>query len=419
MKRSIYIIASVTMSALSAFGQNVSNVDFYIDGPKVIVTYDLDKNADVYLFASTFASDGWNTSYMNYSAYRAMPPALRAVAGDIGKNVAPGHKTAIWYFKEEVSCFFVSDPETGIARFEDYTAMWEKQIREKRVIKQEEASRYEKTSIAPDLFNSLQMKVEAHPTTSEPEMVYIDGCDGDGDFWMGKYEVTVSEFAAFVNETNYVTDAERKGYAEIWSKKRNNWEKKKGIDWRYDETGNLRPINDYPFYPVVNVSHNDAESYCEWLCQKFNKGYHLPDFVDWINTATAVPPSYVYHGATGYAGSTDGLEVGWFAENSDYTIHKIGTKAPNRLHIYDMSGNVYEWLYNEYDDKKDIMSERYQDPIGDCSIGAGGSCFESMSAVEDTKFWKKDVCGANIGFRVMMHVRSTQNWITGEFLEHL
>lgn len=79
--------------------QNVTNLDFKLQGDEVIVTYDLDQDADIYLFAQIDEKDGWNTSFMNYSAYRYDAPALRAVTGDVGKRVIKGkHKQIIWKY---------------------------------------------------------------------------------------------------------------------------------------------------------------------------------------------------------------------------------------------------------------------------------------------------------------------------------
>lgn len=415
MKNFIIIFSiALTFTYSSSLGQNVSNVDFYIDGAKVVVTYDLDKNADVYLFASTCATDGWNTSYMNYSAYRAMPPALRAVEGDVGKNITPGHKTAIWYYKEEVSCFFAQDKETGIGTFVVYTAAWEKQIREMRS-KIENTDRYSNISLDSKLFNSIQMKVEAYPSTPEPELVYIDGCDGMGDYWIGKYEVTVAEFAAFVKDTKYVTDAEKKGVGEVWSKSKKTYETKKGVNWRHDEYGTPRLASSYHLYPVINVSHNDATAYCDWLSKKFNKIYYLPSVSDWMEVASECPPGRIFFRgeswAADFSGSLDGFEVGWFSENSDCVIRKIGEKTPNRLHVYDMSGNVNEWLFNGEDTKG------YEEPTGDIRLGIGGSSFEEKRTInESLRTWNKESSNINVGFRVAMYVGGLYNWVTGKKL---
>ncbi len=84
MKYFRYILLFVGVLLCShLFAQNVSNADFYQDGKTIVVTYYLDKAADVSVLVST---DGGVT----YSA------PLRYVSGDVGKNVQPGNKRIVW-----------------------------------------------------------------------------------------------------------------------------------------------------------------------------------------------------------------------------------------------------------------------------------------------------------------------------------
>lgn len=404
-----------TLCTLLIKAQNVTNFDFKLQGDEVIVTYDLDQNADIYLFAQIDEKDGWNTSFMNYSAYRYDAPALRAVTGDVGKRVPKGkNKKIIWKYQTEVMPFFGGKSDAGLESFVVY------------LDKEGKVSRS-----STNLLTALQMKIEAYPPTYEPDMVYIDGCDGLGNYWIGRYEVTIEEFAAFIKETNYVTDAEKKGYGEIWSQTKKDWEKKKGVDWRCDESGNPRPISDYGKYPVVNVSHNDAMAYCDWLYEKYNKNYILPSVEDWLEVAQGIVPGHQsfigLHAGTGnfvYSGSNNIDEVGWYNGNSNYKIHPIGKKKPNQCHVYDMTGNVYEWCYNYYDEEKDRISRGYTDVEKGKNFnkywGCGGSCFEqarTIDANDCVRWWEKDVCGVNVGFRVVMDVSRNINWITGEKIE--
>lgn len=395
--------------------QNVTNLDFKLQGDEVIVTYDLDQDADIYLFAQIDEKDGWNTSFMNYSAYRYDAPALRAVTGDVGKRVIKGkHKQIIWKYQTEVMPFFGGKSESGLIS---------------NVVYLDKKGKVSRSST--NILNALQIKIEAYPSTFEPDMVYIDGCDGSGNYWIGRYEVTIEEFAAFIEETGYITDAEKKGYGEIWSRTKNDWEKKKGMNWRCDESGNPRPISDYGKYPVVNVSHNDAMAYCDWLYKKYNKEYLLPCVENWLEIAQGiVPDKYLWIGlvnGTGeytYSGSNNINEVGWYNSNSDYKIHPIGQKKPNKCHVYDMTGNVNEWCYNYVDEEKQMISKGYSDVKKGKNfnnyLGCGGSCFTEAQTIDVddcVKYWDKNTCGVNLGFRVVMVVPRSINWITGEKIE--
>lgn len=386
--------------------QNVSNLDFYMQDDNIVVTYDLDMDADIYLFASVNEKDGWNTSFMNWSSYLREAPALRAVSGDVGRSVKKGvGRKIIWNIKNEVPSFFADKTEEGLASF---------------VIHDSDG---EKSYTATTILEVLQMKIEAYPPTCEPELVWIDGCDGSGNFWIGKYEVTIAEFAYFVRETGYKTTAEKQGWAEIWDRGKNGWAKKRGVSWKCDEEGNERPISDYSKYPVVNVSYYDAVAYCEWLSKRYNKNYNLPLDRHWIVVAAEVNTCWGVMALPGkyqYSGSDRIDDVGWCNWNSNNTIQPIGLKKSNIYKVHDMSGNVYEWVYGIFDEEGNSIENKSELNNTYISYGMGGSCFEAPARLSEENnysllYWKSNVTGVNIGFRVIMWVNENQgqswkNW---------
>ena len=172
------------------------------------------------------------------------------------------------------------------------------------------------------------------------------------DFYISKTEVTYSQFKEFIQETSYKTDAEKRGYSYIYD---NGWKKKNGVTWKDDVKGNRRSQNEYN-HPVIHVSWNDAKAFAEWAEGR------LPTEAEWEYAARGGNKSRGYK----YAGSNDIDRVAWYDGNSGSKTHPVGTKQPNELGLYDMSGNVWEWCSDWYD------SDYYEDSRRDNPQGPSG-----------------------------------------------
>ena len=110
--------------------------------------------------------------------------------------------------------------------------------------------------------------------------------------------------------------------------------------------------------PVENVSWNDAQAFLAKLTILTGKMFRLPTESEWEYAARGGQRSKGYK----YSGSNKVGEVAWYEENYKKdkqgdrgTTHPVGTKKPNELGIYDMSGNVWEWCEDWY------TKEYYQD----------------------------------------------------------
>ena len=108
-------------------------------------------------------------------------------------------------------------------------------------------------------------------------------------------------------------------------------------------------------HPMVNISWDDATAYCYWLRGKLNKAFRLPTEAEWEFAAGG--------GAKGkhlaYSGRNLPDSVAWYGHKSNSTM-PVALKLPNELGLYDMSGNVWEWCTDWYDEnyyKSDVKSD--------------------------------------------------------------
>ena len=133
----------------------------------------------------------------------------------------------------------------------------------------------------------------------------------------------------------------------------------------YEAVMGSNPAHNYGVgddYPVYSVSWYNAVEYCnalsiqveltpcynlsDWSCDFSANGYRLPTEAEWeYSSRGGVNWTDNYR----YSGTTDNLgDYAWYSSNSSSQTHEVGSKLPNQLDIYDMSGNVYEWCNDRY-----------------------------------------------------------------------
>jgi len=130
--------------------------------------------------------------------------------------------------------------------------------------------------------------------------------------------------------------------------------------------------------PVENVNWEDTLEFIRRLKEETGKNYRLPTEAEWEYAARSGGEKQQWSGTS----SLDDLkDYAWYSDNSEGKIYPVGQKKPNGLGIYDMSGNVKEWVLDYYDEKYYEKSPR-ENPQGSLSgkrVTRGGSWNASPS----------------------------------------
>lgn len=165
--------------------------------------------------------------------------------------------------------------------------------------------------------------------------------------------------------------------------------------------------------PVENITWEDAVEYTRRLSEKTGNRYRLPSESEWEYACRA-------NQNLNLCGSNSQNEISWNAKNSDWRTHTVAKKIPNAFGLYDMSGNVAEWVEDCYDANHYFSGPKNGRAFTrkKCSehVAKGGSFQEGS---DDGKLraasrsgWSSDYSGyGTIGFRV---VREIDNSSIGE-----
>lgn len=153
-----------------------------------------------------------------------------------------------------------------------------------------------------------------------------------------------------------------------------------------------------PRKPADNVTWEDAQSFINALNLLTGLTFRLPTEAEWEYAAKGGKKSLGYY----YSGSDNIEKVAWYGRNAytvkplgpDYGTHYVGTKSPNELGLYDMSGNVWEWCQDWH---KDYSKRKQKNPVGPTTGSAkvvrGGcfTCHENLCTVTHRKWmWPND-----------------------------
>jgi formylglycine-generating enzyme required for sulfatase activity len=152
--------------------------------------------------------------------------------------------------------------------------------------------------------------------------------------------------------------------------------------------------------PVIYVSWDDAVAYAQWLSDQTGKRYRLPSEAEWEYACRSGGRQEEY------CGGNDPEALAWYEDNSGGTTHPVGQKSSNGLGLHDMSGNVWEWVQDCWNDSYNgAPGDGSAWTSGDCSqlVGRGGSWGSLPAGLRSaSRFWSFSVSRYdNLGFRLV------------------
>lgn len=165
-------------------------------------------------------------------------------------------------------------------------------------------------------------------------------------FWMGMYEVTHDEFDLFFKDPytsqNNQADAITRPSPQYVD-----------LSWDMGREGG---------FPVNSMQQRTALMYCRWLYNKTGLFYRLPTEAEWEYACRAGSSSPYFFGD-----EEKKLEkFAWYKKNSREAYHKVGQLQPNAFGLYDMLGNVSEWVLDQYDENYFIKTkDETTDPVAE------------------------------------------------------
>lgn len=124
-------------------------------------------------------------------------------------------------------------------------------------------------------------------------------------------------------------------------------------------------------YPVYYVSWSDCQNFISKLNELTGENFHLPTEAEWEFACRGGIKSRGYK----FSGSNDINRVAWYGDISGDNVHPVGTKMPNELGIYDMSGNVNEWCSDWFGKYSGASQHSPAGPLdGTYRVTRGGAC---------------------------------------------
>ncbi len=258
--------------------------------------------------------------------------------------------------------------------------------------------------------------------------------------WVAKFETTWHEYKYYMSMYEVFKDLQDKGVRMISDENKS------------DAVTTPTPLYDPTFtyeygqdlrLPAVTMTQYSAKQYTKWLSKLTSQQFRLPTEAEWEYACRAGSETEYYFGD-----DEDELEdYAWFYDNSDEVPHLVGEKKPNAFGLYDMHGNVMEWVIDGYTEDgyeaaadkepKTVMEAIQWAETPDNRVVRGGSFQDDPEMLrsaarrgsedEDWKeedpniplspFWYSNDPARGVGFRIVRSFQPLDNEMIKKFWE--
>lgn len=202
---------------------------------------------------------------------------------------------------------------------------------------------------------------------------YLGDIIVDKDFYIGKYEVKQKQWYDTMQDNNnnihaYPPTGYEYGEGDNFPVYYVSWYDSLVFCNRLSRLENLTPVYSIKGTTDDNLWGDSPTSYnIDWSSVSVDtsaSGYRLPTRAEWIYSVRGGSNGNIYT----YPGSNNINEVAWYLGNSAGIMYEVGTKLPNELGIYDMSGNVREYILNKDSIYDNVIGGNFSSTAYECAI---------------------------------------------------
>jgi formylglycine-generating enzyme required for sulfatase activity len=250
----------------------------------------------------------------------------------------------------------------------------------------------------------------------DPDEAPVHEVQVDKGFAMARSPVTIGQFRDFVRSSGYVPQSQSMGGGSVYDEQSGGLRDDASVTWQDDYAG--KPGQER--LPVINVSWNDAKAYADWLSQRSGKKYRLPSEAEFEYALRAGSTTKYWWGDSNPSSRIENLTGGgdrsgsgrrWSNAFSGYKDGYWGPApvmsfTPNPFGLYDMGGNVSEWVADCWHDnyiRAPRTAEAWVNPGCTRRVIRGGSWGSAPDMVRSAyrQGAAADLRNARVGFRIV------------------